>query len=76
MKGGKRKQTVDQALPTDGCSGLFEVDAHEDVEVVLRLVGVGLKESSVLESRLDVVDRARSNNLFRRKRMSTRRGGA
>lgn len=42
---------------------LLEVDAHDDEEVVARLVGVRLEELGVLERSADVVDRAGADDL-------------
>jgi len=49
---------VDEALPADGGAGFLEVDAHDDEEVVLVLVGGGLEEFAVVEGGLGIVDGA------------------
>jgi hypothetical protein len=48
---------VDQPLPADRCSWFLEVGAHDDAEVVLKLVGKGLEALAVLECQLRVVER-------------------
>lgn len=50
---------VDEPLPADGRAGLFEVDAHDDVEVAAGLVGVCFELVGVFERGLDVMHRAR-----------------
>jgi len=49
---------VDQTLPSDCCTGLLKVGAHDDEEILLVLL-LHLDEAvAVLESGLGVVDRA------------------
>ena len=53
---------VDQTLPSDCCTGLLEVGAHDDEEILLVLL-LHLDETvAVLESSLGVVDRAGTND--------------
>lgn len=49
---------VDQALPADSGTGLLEVGAHNDAEVILELVGELLQTTAVLNSSFRVVQRA------------------
>ena len=53
---------IDQALPADCCSWLLEVGAHDDAEVVLKLVGQGLETLAVLDGQFWVVERAGPNH--------------
>jgi len=46
---------VDQSFPADGCSWFLKVGAHDDAEVVLKLVGESLEALAVLECQLWVV---------------------
>ena len=51
---------VDEALPADGRAGLLEIDTHDNVQVLLRVLGVSTEEARVLEGGFGVVDRARA----------------
>lgn len=53
---------VDQTLPANSCSGLLQVGAHDDADVVLELVGERLEALAVLNGRLGVVDGAGSDH--------------
>ena len=46
---------IDQALPADRCARLLEVGAHDDADVVLKLVGEGLQALAVFKSQFGVV---------------------
>jgi hypothetical protein len=49
---------VDQTLPADSGTGLLEVGAHDDAEVLLELVGELLQAAAVLDGSVGVVERA------------------
>ena len=49
---------VDEAFPADGGAGFFEVDAHDDVEVVLEACGFGFEEVGVFDGGGGIVDGA------------------
>ena len=53
-------RVVDEPLPSDCRSRLFEVDAHDDVKVLFCGFGVVAEEPRVFFCRLHIVDRARS----------------
>lgn len=53
---------VDQTLPSNGGTGLLEVGAHNNAEVVGESLGDSLEALAVLDSGLGVVDRAGSND--------------
>jgi hypothetical protein len=51
-------RVVDESLPANRCAGLLEVRAHDDAEVVLKLIGKSLETLAVLKCELWVVQRA------------------
>jgi hypothetical protein len=53
---------VDETLPANGCSGLLEVGAHDDAEIVGEFVRELLESGSVLLGGSRVVDGARTND--------------
>lgn len=53
---------VDKTLPSNGGTGLFEVDAHDNEEVISGFVGVFFEEPGVFHAGFDVVDGARSES--------------
>jgi len=53
---------VDQTLPADGCSGLLEVGAHHNAEIVGESVGDLLESGSVFLGSSRVVDGARTDD--------------
>lgn len=53
---------VDQALPADGSSGLLQVGAHDNAEIVPELVSENLELSGVLVGGFGVVDGARADD--------------
>lgn len=55
-------RVVDETLPADGGTGLFEVGAHDNQEVLGQFVGELLQAAGVLESSVRVVDGAGSDN--------------
>jgi hypothetical protein len=53
---------VDQTLPADSGTGLLEVGAHDDAEVLVELVGELLQAAAVLYGSVGVVERAGTNH--------------
>ena len=54
----KHTRIIDEALPTDSRSWLLKVNAHNDVQIVLRFLSVRSKFASVLKRRFYVMYRA------------------
>jgi hypothetical protein len=40
---------VDESLPADGSTGLFEVNSHDDMEILLRTLCIITEFTSILE---------------------------
>ena len=57
-KDSSRCGIVDEALPAEGGAGLFEVDAHDDAELVGELGDGGLEEFGVFAGGFGVVNGA------------------
>ena len=53
---------VDQAFPTDGGAGFFEIDPHHDLQRVRVLRSLGLELAGVVQCGGWVVDRARADH--------------
>lgn len=53
-------RVVDQTLPANSGTGLLEVGAHDDAEVVLELIGELLQTATVLNGGIGVVQGART----------------
>lgn len=53
---------IDQPLPADGGTRLFEVDPHNDAELPFQLVDQGFEATRVVSCGIDVVDRAGTND--------------
>ena len=62
IAGAIEVRVVNQALPSDGCSGFFEVDAHDDHDVFADFVGEFDESFGVFASRGFVVDGAWSGD--------------
>ena len=53
---------VNQTLPSDRCTGLFEVGTHDDTEITRQLLGELLQTTGVFDGSRGVVDGAGANN--------------
>ena len=62
FEGAIQVGVVDESLPADGGARLFEVDAHDDQQVLVELIGGGLQAAGVVDGGLGVVDGARADN--------------
>ena len=56
---------VDEAFPANGRPGFFEVDSHDDHEVVFGCFGILSQELGIFNGRVDVVDGARARSRVR-----------
>lgn len=55
-------RVVDEAFPANSGTRLFEVDTHDDEQVILGLVGVRFQKLGILECEVDVVNGAGSGD--------------
>mmetsp|Transcript_5694 Transcript_5694/g.10288 ORF Transcript_5694/g.10288 Transcript_5694/m.10288 type:complete len:233 (-) Transcript_5694:865-1563(-) len=55
-------RVIDQSLPSNGGAWLLEVDAHDDVQVLLEVVPFSLQELGIVDGRLGIVNAARPND--------------
>ena len=62
FEGAIQVGVVDESLPADGGARLFEVDAHDDQQVLVELIGGGLQAAGVVDGGLRVVNGARADN--------------
>lgn len=47
---------IDETLPANGRARFLEIDSHDDVEVVLGFICIGLQLAGVLKSGFDIVN--------------------
>ena len=62
IKGVVHVGIVDQPFPADGGAGFFEIDAHNDIELILQLVREIFQATSVIQSGFSVMDRTGTAN--------------
>ena len=58
LVGAVEVRIVDEALPADGGAGLFEVDAHDNAQVLAEFGDGGMEQAGVFAGGLNVVDGA------------------
>mmetsp|Transcript_14531 Transcript_14531/g.29380 ORF Transcript_14531/g.29380 Transcript_14531/m.29380 type:complete len:377 (+) Transcript_14531:256-1386(+) len=62
LEGAIEVRIVDETLPSNGGAWLLEVDAHDDVQVLLEVVPFSLQELGIVDGRLGIVNAARPND--------------
>jgi hypothetical protein len=58
FEGAVHIRVIDEPFPSDGRTGLLEVDAHDDVEIIFRGVSIRLQFLCVLNRGVDIVNGA------------------
>ena len=56
LEGAIHVWIVDKPFPSDGCTGLLEVDTHDDVEIIFCGFGIRPQFLCILNSGIDVVN--------------------
>lgn len=64
LEGAVHLRVIDKPFPSNGRTGLLEVDAHDDVEIIFCGVGIGLQFLCVLNRGVDIMNGAGADGKF------------
>jgi hypothetical protein len=64
LEGAVHVRVIDESFPSDGCTGLLEVDTHDDVEIIFCGFSIRLQFLCVLNRGVDIMNGAGADGNF------------
>ena len=64
LEGAVHVRVIDEPFPSDGCTGLLEVDTHDDVEIIFCGLSIRLQALCVLKRGLNIMNGAGADGNF------------
>jgi hypothetical protein len=64
VEGAVHIRVIDEPFPSDGRTGLLEVDTHDDVEIIFCSIGIRLQFLCVLNRGIDIMNGAGADEKF------------